>query len=89
MFAFLGARRDFARIDIEIYFAPARFENPSRGWATISGTEMPFCIVTRPDELRGVRLIGYRFLPSAIWMAKSRKVELELIAQSRLVNQPA
>lgn len=47
---------------------------------------MPFVIMTRPDALRGIRLIGYRFVGSAKQIGGDRRLELSLIAQSRLVN---
>ena len=86
MFAFLAARLGPARIDIERDYAPARFEGPDHGWATVEGKETAFCIVTDPRTLRGRRLTGYALVSSARELVAYRRLELVAIAESRLVN---
>jgi hypothetical protein len=89
VFAFLAARFDHARIDIELDNKPANFEDFDRGWATVSGVEVPFRIVIRPDALRGLRLVGFAFVRSAKQLSPAQRLGLSLIADSRMARPTA
>ena len=82
--ALIGCHLKAARTDIIHDYNVIQFGSERRGVVEIDGTETPFVIVTIPEQLLGIAISGYQFLPSACILSGMQRHEMELIAKSRI-----
>ncbi len=77
LIAFIGWRISPARTDIRHEFKDVEFEangGGTRGTILIDGKRQPFRIVTREEDLRGMRLTEFRVLPSG-WSHRASDIQ--------------
>jgi hypothetical protein len=82
--AFIADRLSAAHTDIRREYKIASINGERRGTVEIDGAEVPFVIVQFPDQLLGLWIREYVFLPSALWMKTEHRHEMEWIAKSRV-----
>ena len=87
--AFIGERLSAAQTDIRHDYNLIKIEGSRRGLILIDGQEVPFVIVTMPEQLRGIRIRSYEFLASSKNMRGRDAMEIEQIAMSRIYPPPA
>lgn len=82
--AFIADRLASAHTDIRSDYEIVSVRGARHGVIQQNGQECDFVIVQFPDQLRGLELSEFVFLPSSITMKSMHRDEMEWIAKSRL-----